>query len=187
MLAGPGRCPGLDPVLRAADAWKPGDQFGSELHGVEMPPATFLGVVGDAALAAALRTSDRPAAVDQADLYPLLLHFEVHRLHPPGVVEAEQSSVVFAKRFHASFLRHRSRKQNSVDTTEFPEEPKKEIGLPCGLSSGPFEEVVSKPGYAVGGVECRSGALMDGLVVVFMKLKDGRLNRGDVYRSRPFG
>jgi hypothetical protein len=43
--------------------------------------------------------------------------------------------------------------------------------------------VVAKPGYAVGGVNTRTGLLLDAFQLVFMKYNNGRLDRGDSYTS----
>jgi hypothetical protein len=43
--------------------------------------------------------------------------------------------------------------------------------------------VVAKPGYAVGGVNTRTGLLLDGFQLVFMKYEDGRLDPKDTYTS----
>jgi hypothetical protein len=47
--------------------------------------------------------------------------------------------------------------------------------------------VVAKPGYAVGGVNTRTGLLLDAFQLVFMKFKNGRLDTKDSYASAWLG
>jgi hypothetical protein len=47
--------------------------------------------------------------------------------------------------------------------------------------------VVAKPGYAVGAVTVKNGLGLDGLVVTFMKIKDGKLDTEDAYESEYIG
>jgi hypothetical protein len=47
--------------------------------------------------------------------------------------------------------------------------------------------VVARPGYAVGGINVRSGLLVDAVQVVFMKYEDGRLDPSETYASAWLG
>ena len=47
--------------------------------------------------------------------------------------------------------------------------------------------VKAKDGYAVGGVTIRSGLLVNGLSVTFMRIKDGKLDPTDSYESQWIG
>jgi len=54
-------------VFRAAASRESGDQLRRELHGVEVSPTPFIGMVGQATCAATFRTGDARADVLQAD------------------------------------------------------------------------------------------------------------------------
>ena len=56
-----------------------------------------------------------------------------------------------------------------------------------GRSWGDVRTVIAKEGYAVAGIIAKSGHRIDGIRVLFMKVRDGRLNPDDTYRSRWIG
>jgi hypothetical protein len=56
-------------------------------------------------------------------------------------------------------------------------------GASQGASVAGEATVVAKPGYAVGGVNTRTGLLLDAFQLVFMKYEKGRLNPKDSYTS----
>ena len=94
VLSCPGRHDGLDAMLRAPASGKAGDQLRRELHRVQVPPTPLVGVIGEAAGPAALGAEHAGADVRQADFDSSILDLEVDRLHPPGVIEAEQTGVM---------------------------------------------------------------------------------------------
>ena len=47
--------------------------------------------------------------------------------------------------------------------------------------------VVARPGYAVGAINTRTGLLLDAFQLVFMKLKNGRLDPDDSYMTNWLG
>jgi hypothetical protein len=63
------------------------------------------------------------------------------------------------------------------------------------VTDGPFRgtpteqtlRAIAKPGYAVGAVVVRAGARVNGFSVVFMKVKDGKLDPKDSYESKWIG
>ena len=61
MLSGPRRYDRLHAMLWAAAARKSGYQLRCELHGVEVPPMPFIGMVSKATIAATFRTGDARA------------------------------------------------------------------------------------------------------------------------------
>jgi hypothetical protein len=63
--------------------------YGCELHGVEVPPTSFFGMISQAACAATFRTGDPRADVLQADFDSAILEPQVDRLNPPRVVSPE--------------------------------------------------------------------------------------------------
>jgi hypothetical protein len=93
-------------MLRAPATGKPGDQFRRELHRVQVPPATLIGVIGQAAGPAAFGATHAGTDVGKADLDSSIPELEVDRLHAPGVIEAEQTGVVRRECFHPGNLRH---------------------------------------------------------------------------------
>ncbi|MEO6808254.1 MAG: hypothetical protein ABI353_03990 [Isosphaeraceae bacterium] len=56
-------------------------------------------------------------------------------------------------------------------------------GARFGKETEPAVTVLARPGYAVGALNTRTGLLVDGFQVVFMKVKDGRLDPQDAYQS----
>lgn len=57
------------------------------------------------------------------------------------------------------------------------------IGSRAGKEIEPSVTVLARPGYAVGAINTRAGLLLDGFQLVFMKVKDGRLDPNDAYQS----
>jgi hypothetical protein len=86
MLSGPRRYDRFHAVLWAAASRKSGYQLRCDLHGVEVPPTPFIGMISKAAVAAAFRTCDARADVLQADFDSAILEPQVNCLNPPGVV-----------------------------------------------------------------------------------------------------
>jgi hypothetical protein len=56
-------------------------------------------------------------------------------------------------------------------------------GATYGQVTGPETTAVARPGYAVGGLKTRTGLSVDGFGMVFMRIKDGRLDPSDSYDS----
>ncbi|MFO8014023.1 MAG: hypothetical protein R6X20_12050 [Phycisphaerae bacterium] len=56
-----------------------------------------------------------------------------------------------------------------------------------GGPSGTRERIVAREGYAVGALEGQAGARVDSLRFTFMRVRGGRLDAGDTYRSEWFG
>ena len=56
-----------------------------------------------------------------------------------------------------------------------------------GRGGGVPIEVVARPGYAVGEIVVRTGALVDAMRLVFYRLKDGKLDVTDFYESEWIG
>ena len=94
MLARPWRHDGLNAMLPTPAPGKAGDQLRRELPRVQVPPTPLVGMIGEAAGPAALGAEHARADVRQADLDSSSLDLEVNRLHPPGVIEAEQTGVM---------------------------------------------------------------------------------------------
>lgn len=59
------------------------------------------------------------------------------------------------------------------------------LGKQYGEPKGKEERYMAKPGYAVGGINANAGLLIDGLEIIFMKVKGKRLDPRDAYKS-PF-
>jgi hypothetical protein len=94
-------------VFRATASRESGYELRCELHGVEVPPTSFVGVISQAACAVTFRTGDRRADVLQVDFDSAILEPQVDRLNQPGVVSPEQPGVVGGKCFHPPNLSHR--------------------------------------------------------------------------------
>jgi len=56
-------------------------------------------------------------------------------------------------------------------------------GKPHGKEIPPSIRVTARPGYAVGGINTRTGLLLDAFQFVFMKFRDGQLDPADSYAS----
>ena len=124
VLTGPWRHDGFDTVLRASASGKTGDQLRHELHGVQVPPAPLVRMIGEAAGHAALGADHASTDARQRDLDAAVLDLEVNRLHPPGVIEAEQTGVMRLKGVHGRTLPDRQPPMNRhVRATKIPEEP----------------------------------------------------------------
>ncbi len=93
MLSCPGRRDGLDAMLRAPASGKAGDQVRRELHRVQVPLTPLVGMIGEPAGYAALGADHAKGDVRQADFDSSIVDLEVDRLHPPRVIEAEQTGV----------------------------------------------------------------------------------------------
>ncbi len=48
---------------------------------------------------------------------------------------------------------------------------------------GPQETLMARPGYAVGGIIVRAGLIIDGVELVFMRIRGNRLDANDSYKS----
>jgi hypothetical protein len=81
-------------MLRASASREASNQLRRELHGVEVPPSPFVGMVGKSAGAAAFRTGDARTDVRESNLDSPLFEPNVHRLDPPGVVDPEQPGIM---------------------------------------------------------------------------------------------
>jgi hypothetical protein len=64
---------------------------------------------------------------------------------------------------------------------------KEVAGSAHGSLSKDAVKVKAKAGYAVGAIEVRSESTFDGMVVIFMKVVDGKLDPKDSYKSEPIG
>ncbi|MEI8318394.1 MAG: hypothetical protein WCH79_10660 [Planctomycetia bacterium] len=125
VLTGPWRHDGLDTVLRASVLGNTGDQLRHEQLGVQVPPASLVRMIGEAACDAALWADHASTDVRQANLNAAVLDLEVNRLHPPGGIEAEQTGVMRLKGVHGRTLPNRQPPMNRhVRTTNIPVEPK---------------------------------------------------------------
>jgi hypothetical protein len=60
-------------------------------------------------------------------------------------------------------------------------------GQRYGVPRRPVQCLKAKPGYALGGVNLRTGGVIDALAVVFMKVDGERLNPADNYSSAQLG
>ena len=94
-------------MLLAPAPGKAGEQFRRESHRVQMPPTPLVGMIGEAAGPAAFGTEHARTDVRQADLDSSILDLEVDSLHPPGVVEAEQTGVMRGECFRLRTLPNR--------------------------------------------------------------------------------
>ena len=106
MLSGPRRYDCFHSVLWAAASRESGYQLRCELHGVEVPPTPFIGMISKAIVAATFRTGNAQADVLQADVDSAILEPQVNRLNPPGVVGSQQSGVVGGTCFHPTNRSH---------------------------------------------------------------------------------
>jgi len=106
MLSGPRRYDRFHSVLWAAASRESGYQLRCELHGVEVPPTPFIGMISKATCAATFRTGDPRADMLQVDFDSAILEPQVDRLNQPGVVGPQQSGVVGGKCFHPPNLSH---------------------------------------------------------------------------------
>ena len=80
MLSGPRGYEHLHTVLWAAGSRESGCQLRCDLHGAEVPPTAFIGMISKATVAAAFRTSDARADVFQANFDSTILGPQVNRL-----------------------------------------------------------------------------------------------------------
>jgi hypothetical protein len=108
VLACPWRHDRLHAVLRTSASWESGDQLRRELHGVEVPPAPLVGVIGKTAGNATFRARDARTEVREPNLDSPLFEPKVNRVNPPRVIDPEQSSIMRRECFHPGTLRHRS-------------------------------------------------------------------------------
>jgi hypothetical protein len=60
-------------------------------------------------------------------------------------------------------------------------------GKTYGEPAGTPQEIVAKPGYAVGGIVARGAARVDGFKVIFMRIAGASLEARDSYESKWFG
>jgi hypothetical protein len=61
------------------------------------------------------------------------------------------------------------------------------VGARAGMEMEPTATVVARPGYAVGAIHVRAGMLLDAFQLVFMRVRDGRLDAADAYQSEWLG
>ena len=115
MLSCPRRYDRLHAVLWATASRESGYELRCELHGVEVPPTSFVGMISEATCAATFGTGDPRADMLQVDFDSAILEPQVDRLNQPGVVGPQQSGVVGGKCFHPPNLsHHRSRIRQNV-------------------------------------------------------------------------
>ena len=57
----------------------------------------------------------------------------------------------------------------------------------CGVPRGKARRVYAQDGYAVAGIVAKYGNRVDGMRLIYMGVKDGRLNPDDTYRSEWIG
>lgn len=69
----------------------------------------------------------------------------------------------------------------------FGDDAPRQAGARHGEPSNPAVEALARPGYAVGGVRTRTGLLVDGFCIVYMKVRDGSLDPADTYLSPWYG
>jgi hypothetical protein len=95
-------------VLWATASREASYELRCELHGVEVPPTSFVGMISETTGATTFRTCDPRADMLQADFDSAILKPQIDRLNPPGVVGPKQPGVVRGKCFHPTTLSHRS-------------------------------------------------------------------------------
>ena len=61
------------------------------------------------------------------------------------------------------------------------------LGDWCGVPRGKARRVCAQDGYAVAGIVAKYGNRVDGMRLIYMRVKDGRLNPDDTYRSEWIG
>ena len=61
------------------------------------------------------------------------------------------------------------------------------IGEWCGVPRGKVRRVEAEDGYVVAGLVAKSGNRVDGIRLIYMRVKNGRLNPDDTYRSEWIG
>ena len=61
------------------------------------------------------------------------------------------------------------------------------LGEWCGVPRGKARRVCAEDGYAVAGIVAKYGNRVDGMRLIYMRVKDGRLNPDDTYRSEWIG
>lgn len=94
----------LHPVGGAAAPRQPGNHFRRELHGVEVPPAPLLCMIGQAAGTATFRARNIRTDMSQADLDPPLLQPKVNRFDSPGFINSQQSGIMRRECVHPGTL-----------------------------------------------------------------------------------
>jgi hypothetical protein len=104
MLAPPWRDDRLDAMLRASASRDAGDRLPRQPRGAEVPPTSFVGMVGKPAGAAVFRTADAKSVVREPNLDSSLLAPQFRRLNPPGVVAPERCRIMGRKCCHLAAL-----------------------------------------------------------------------------------
>jgi hypothetical protein len=61
------------------------------------------------------------------------------------------------------------------------------LGTRLGPETGIAEEVIARPGYAIGAIHIKQSLVFNGIQFVFYRYEDGKLIPGDDYRSKWFG
>jgi hypothetical protein len=105
VLASPGRNDCLHAMLRTSASRKAGDQLRRELHGVEMTPTSFFGMIRKATGTATFQAGDAGANMHEPNLDSPFFEPKVHGVNPPGVVQPEQSGIMRRECFHPGNLR----------------------------------------------------------------------------------
>ncbi|MEI8368927.1 MAG: hypothetical protein WCJ31_10900 [Planctomycetia bacterium] len=122
VCSGPWRQNCFDSVFRVPAAAKAGDQLRRERHRVQVPPAPLGRMIGEAAKHAALGALNTKPTVGKADLEAPILDLKVNRLHPLGVIEANQTGVMRLECVNVGTLSYREPPMNRPRrATEIPE------------------------------------------------------------------
>jgi hypothetical protein len=84
----------LHPVLRTPAARKTGDDLGNKLHGVQMPPPSVFGVIGQPTGSSAFRAGNATTNMSELNLNPPLIDLKAHVLHPRGFIDSEEAGII---------------------------------------------------------------------------------------------
>ena len=125
VCTGPRRRDCFNSVLLAPAAGKARCQLRREMHRVQVPPAPLVRMIGEAANHAALGALNTRPPVGKAALKAPILDLKVNRLHPPGVIEANQTGVMRLECVNVGNLPYREPPMNRPRrATEIPKEPR---------------------------------------------------------------
>ena len=106
ILCSPWRNDRLHPVLRTPAARKTSDDLGYKLHGVEIPPPSLFGVLGQPTGSSAFRTGNATINMSKPNPDPPLIDLKVHVLHLPGFIDSQEAGIMRREYVHGHTLRH---------------------------------------------------------------------------------
>ncbi|MEX1232027.1 MAG: hypothetical protein WEB58_17415, partial [Planctomycetaceae bacterium] len=102
---GPGDVDGMHAAVGAIRSRNAAYDHGLELHGVEMPPRSFVGVILQRPNLPALGATARALGmVTNTDLDAQAFQIEIHGLNQPVFSQTEQQSIMVGKIVHAVIL-----------------------------------------------------------------------------------